>query len=149
PTSGPRAPCPVPARPPGLSSFLCRGCRQPSPDVLHLRLAHAGVIQLSHCEAGGCSRTEWLLWHLVSLCSHPSGPESRSCDIFAEDGTATKYFVQLLAEEVATLDMLDLATAKSNLDKALSHLAAAPAGMANVEAQINVEAGKALVKALE
>uniref|UniRef100_A0A452I7D4 F1F0-ATP synthase delta subunit C-terminal domain-containing protein n=1 Tax=Gopherus agassizii TaxID=38772 RepID=A0A452I7D4_9SAUR len=49
----------------------------------------------------------------------------------------------------ATLDMLDLATAKSNLDKALSHLAAAPAGMANVEAQINVEAGKALVKALE
>ncbi|XP_005302390.2 ATP synthase subunit delta, mitochondrial [Chrysemys picta bellii] len=82
--------------------------------------------------------------------------------VFAEDGTATKYFVssgsitvnadssvQLLAEEVATLDMLDLATAKSNLDKALSQLAAAPDETAKVEAQINVEASEALVKALE
>ncbi|XP_074834573.1 ATP synthase F(1) complex subunit delta, mitochondrial [Carettochelys insculpta] len=82
--------------------------------------------------------------------------------VFAEDGTATKYFVssgsvtvnadssvQLLAEEVATLDMLDLATAKSNLDKALSQLAAASDESAKVEAQINVEASEALVKALE
>ncbi|XP_024060151.2 ATP synthase subunit delta, mitochondrial [Terrapene carolina triunguis] len=82
--------------------------------------------------------------------------------VFTEDGTATKYFVssgsitvnadssvQLLAEEVATLDMLDLATAKSNLDKALSQLAAAPDETAKVEAQINVEASEALVKALE
>uniref|UniRef100_A0A8C3RWB6 ATP synthase F(1) complex subunit delta, mitochondrial n=2 Tax=Chelydra serpentina TaxID=8475 RepID=A0A8C3RWB6_CHESE len=82
--------------------------------------------------------------------------------VFAEDGTATKYFVssgsitvnadssvQLLAEEVATLDMLDLAAAKSNLDKALSQLAAAPDETAKVEAQINVEASEALVKALE
>ncbi|KAH1172789.1 hypothetical protein KIL84_016628 [Mauremys mutica] len=69
--------------------------------------------------------------------------------VFAEHGTATKYFVQLLAEEVATFDMLALATAKSNLDKALSQLGTAPDGMAKVEAQINVEAGEALVKALE
>ncbi|KAM7150996.1 LOW QUALITY PROTEIN: ATP synthase F(1) complex subunit delta, mitochondrial [Macrochelys suwanniensis] len=81
--------------------------------------------------------------------------------VFAEDGTATRYFVssgsninadssmQLPAEEVATSDMLDLATAKSNVNKALSHLAAAPDETAKVEAQINVEASEALVKALE
>ncbi|CAM2112217.1 unnamed protein product [Caretta caretta] len=57
--------------------------------------------------------------------------------VFAKDGTATKYFVQLLAEEVATLDMLDLATAKLNLDKSLSQLAAVPDVTAKVEAQIN------------
>ncbi|KYO44415.1 ATP synthase subunit delta, mitochondrial [Alligator mississippiensis] len=52
--------------------------------------------------------------------------------VYAEDGTASKYFVssgsvtvnadssvQLLAEEVASMDMLDLAAAKSNLEKAL------------------------------
>ncbi|OPJ86603.1 ATP synthase subunit delta, mitochondrial [Patagioenas fasciata monilis] len=51
--------------------------------------------------------------------------------VYAEDGTATKYFVssgsvtvhadstvQVLAEEAVTMDMLDLATAKSNLEKA-------------------------------
>ncbi|CAM9763523.1 unnamed protein product [Bubo scandiacus] len=53
--------------------------------------------------------------------------------VYAEDGTATKYFVssgsvtvhadstvQVLAEEAVTMDMLDLATAKSNLEKAVS-----------------------------
>ncbi|KAG6938572.1 ATP synthase, H+ transporting, mitochondrial F1 complex, delta subunit [Chelydra serpentina] len=49
--------------------------------------------------------------------------------VFAQDGTATRYF--------------------SNVDKALSQLAAAPDETANVEAQINVEASEALVKALE
>ncbi|XP_019393819.1 PREDICTED: ATP synthase subunit delta, mitochondrial [Crocodylus porosus] len=82
--------------------------------------------------------------------------------VYAEDGTASKYFVssgsvtvnadssvQLLAEEVASMDMLDLAAAKSNLEKALSELTAAPDEVAKAEAQIRVEANEALVKALE
>ncbi|XP_066490939.1 ATP synthase subunit delta, mitochondrial [Tiliqua scincoides] len=82
--------------------------------------------------------------------------------VFAEDGSATKYFissgsitvnadssVQLLAEEAAQLDKLDLATAKSNLEKALSALASASDETAKAEAQINVEANEAIVKALE
>uniref|UniRef100_A0A803THZ9 ATP synthase F(1) complex subunit delta, mitochondrial n=1 Tax=Anolis carolinensis TaxID=28377 RepID=A0A803THZ9_ANOCA len=82
--------------------------------------------------------------------------------VFAEDGASTKYFVssgsvtvnadssvQLLAEEVALLDQLDLAAAKSNLEKALSEMAAASDESAKAEAQIRVEANEALVKALE
>ncbi|XP_044311909.1 ATP synthase subunit delta, mitochondrial [Varanus komodoensis] len=82
--------------------------------------------------------------------------------VFAEDGSSTKYFVssgsvtvnadssvQLLAEEVALLDQLDATTAKSNLEKALSELAAASDGAAKAEAQIKVEASEAIVKALE
>ncbi|XP_032992466.1 ATP synthase subunit delta, mitochondrial [Lacerta agilis] len=82
--------------------------------------------------------------------------------VFAEDGSSTKYFissgsvtvnadssVQLLAEEVATLDQLDAATAKSNLEKALSAVASASDEAAKAEAQINVEANEAIVKALE
>ncbi|XP_019368705.1 PREDICTED: ATP synthase subunit delta, mitochondrial, partial [Gavialis gangeticus] len=82
--------------------------------------------------------------------------------VYAEDGTASKYFVssgsvtvnadssvQLLAEEVASVDMLDLAAAKSNLEKALSELTAASDEVAKAEAQIKVEANEALVKALE
>uniref|UniRef100_A0A8D0GPV2 ATP synthase F(1) complex subunit delta, mitochondrial n=1 Tax=Sphenodon punctatus TaxID=8508 RepID=A0A8D0GPV2_SPHPU len=82
--------------------------------------------------------------------------------IFAEDGAASKYFVssgsvtvnadssvQLLVEEAALLDQFDVATAKSNLEKALSQLASAPDETAKAEAQINVEANEALVKALE
>ncbi|KAJ6655161.1 hypothetical protein lerEdw1_005639, partial [Lerista edwardsae] len=82
--------------------------------------------------------------------------------VFAEDGSATKYFVssgsitvnadssvQLLAEEAAPLDQLDLAAAKSNLEKAISALASASDETAKAEAQINVEANEALVKALE
>ncbi|ETE61536.1 ATP synthase subunit delta, mitochondrial, partial [Ophiophagus hannah] len=57
--------------------------------------------------------------------------------------------VQLLAEEVALLDQLDAATAKSNLDKALSELTSATDEVAKAEAQINVEANEAIVKALE
>ncbi|XP_054836680.1 ATP synthase subunit delta, mitochondrial [Eublepharis macularius] len=82
--------------------------------------------------------------------------------VFTDDGSATKYFVssgsitvnadssvQLLAEEVAQLDHLDLAAAKSNLEKALSELASASDETAKAEAQIKVEANEALVKALE
>ncbi|XP_030822502.1 ATP synthase subunit delta, mitochondrial [Camarhynchus parvulus] len=82
--------------------------------------------------------------------------------VHAEDGTATKYFVssgsvtvhadstvQVLAEEAVTMDMLDLATAKSNLEKAVSEMAAASDEAAKAEAQIKVEANEALVKALE
>ncbi|XP_025920536.1 ATP synthase subunit delta, mitochondrial [Apteryx rowi] len=82
--------------------------------------------------------------------------------VYAEDGTATKYFVssgsvtvhadstvQVLAEEAVTMDMLDLATAKSNLEKAVSEMAAASDEAAKAEAQIKVEANEALVKALE
>ncbi|XP_048354298.1 ATP synthase subunit delta, mitochondrial [Sphaerodactylus townsendi] len=82
--------------------------------------------------------------------------------VFAEDGSATKYFVssgsitvnadssvQLLAEEVAELDRLDLAAAKSNLEKALAELSSASDETAKAEAQISVEANEALVKALE
>uniref|UniRef100_A0A7N5JV79 ATP synthase F(1) complex subunit delta, mitochondrial n=1 Tax=Ailuropoda melanoleuca TaxID=9646 RepID=A0A7N5JV79_AILME len=82
--------------------------------------------------------------------------------VFDEDGSSKKYFVssgsltvnadssvQLLAEEVALLDELDAATAKSNLDKALSELASATDEVAKAEAQISVEANEAIVKALE
>uniref|UniRef100_A0A493T5W8 F1F0-ATP synthase delta subunit C-terminal domain-containing protein n=1 Tax=Anas platyrhynchos platyrhynchos TaxID=8840 RepID=A0A493T5W8_ANAPP len=57
--------------------------------------------------------------------------------------------VQVLAEEAVTMDMLDLATAKSNLEKAISEVAAASDEAAKAEAQIKVEANEALVKALE
>lgn len=57
--------------------------------------------------------------------------------------------VQVLAEEAVTMDMLDLATAKSNLEKAVSEMAAASDEAARAEAQIKVEANEALVKALE
>ncbi|XP_071584134.1 ATP synthase subunit delta, mitochondrial [Heliangelus exortis] len=82
--------------------------------------------------------------------------------VYAEDGTATKYFVssgsvtvhadssvQVLAEEAVPMDMLDLATAKSNLEKAVSEMAAASDEAAKAEAQIKVEANEALIKALE
>ncbi|XP_034278549.1 ATP synthase subunit delta, mitochondrial [Pantherophis guttatus] len=82
--------------------------------------------------------------------------------VFDEDGSSKKYFVssgsltvnadssvQVLAEEVALLDQFDAATAKSNLDKALSELASATDEVAKAEAQINVEANEAIMKALE
>ncbi|XP_077187553.1 ATP synthase F(1) complex subunit delta, mitochondrial [Paroedura picta] len=82
--------------------------------------------------------------------------------VFTEEGSATKFFVssgsvtvnadstvQLLAEEVAQLDHLDLAAAKSNLEKALSEVSSASDDIAKAEAQISVEANEALVKALE
>ncbi|KAM4809880.1 ATP synthase F(1) complex subunit delta, mitochondrial [Rhinophrynus dorsalis] len=82
--------------------------------------------------------------------------------VFSEDGTPTKYFVssgsvtvnsdssvQLLAEEAVTLDMLDLNVAKSNLEKAQAELMSAGDEVAKAEAQINLEACEAIVKALE
>ncbi|XP_063770416.1 ATP synthase subunit delta, mitochondrial [Pseudophryne corroboree] len=82
--------------------------------------------------------------------------------VFSDDGTATKYFVssgsvtvnadssvQVLAEEAVTLDMLDPSTAKSNLEKAQAALQSTADEVAKAEAQINVEACEAIVKALE
>ncbi|KAM9329831.1 ATP synthase F(1) complex subunit delta, mitochondrial [Gastrophryne carolinensis] len=82
--------------------------------------------------------------------------------VIADDGAATKYFVssgsvtvnvdssvQLLAEEAVSLDMLDPSTAKSNLEKAQAALLSAGDEVAKAEAQINVEACEAIVKALE
>lgn len=82
--------------------------------------------------------------------------------VHAEDGTTTKYFVssgsvtvnadssvQLLAEEAVTLDMLDLGTARANLEKAQSELLGAADEAARAEIQIRIEASEALVKALE
>ncbi|XP_006240907.1 ATP synthase subunit delta, mitochondrial isoform X1 [Rattus norvegicus] len=82
--------------------------------------------------------------------------------VHAEDGTTTKYFVssgsvtvnadssvQLLAEEVVTLDMLDLGAARANLEKAQSELSGAADEAARAEIQIRIEANEALVKALE
>ncbi|EHB02465.1 ATP synthase subunit delta, mitochondrial [Heterocephalus glaber] len=82
--------------------------------------------------------------------------------VHAEDGTTTKYFVssgsvtvnadssvQLLAEEAVTLDMLDLGTARANLEKAQSELSGAADEASRAEIQIRIEANEALVKALE
>ncbi|MEE6487572.1 hypothetical protein FKM82_014942 [Ascaphus truei] len=82
--------------------------------------------------------------------------------VFSDDGVPTKYFVssgsvtvnadssvQLLAEEAVTLDMLDLAEAKSSLEKAQAELSRAADEVAKSEALINVEASEAIVKALE
>ncbi|XP_043846323.1 ATP synthase subunit delta, mitochondrial [Dromiciops gliroides] len=82
--------------------------------------------------------------------------------VHAEDGTTTKYFVssgsvtvnadssvQLLAEEAVALDMLDLAVAKSNLEKAHSELSGVSDEAGRAEVQIRIEANEAIVKALE
>ncbi|XP_029469321.1 ATP synthase subunit delta, mitochondrial-like [Rhinatrema bivittatum] len=82
--------------------------------------------------------------------------------VFSEDGTATKYFVssgsvtvnadssvQLLAEEVATLDMLDSNIARANLEKAQAELLSASDEASKAEALIRVEASEAIVKSLE
>ncbi|XP_048845878.1 ATP synthase subunit delta, mitochondrial [Brienomyrus brachyistius] len=82
--------------------------------------------------------------------------------VFSEDGSSAKYFVssgsvtvnadssvQLLAEEAVTLDNLDLATAKANLEKAQADLGTATDEASRAEAQISIEANEAIVKALE
>ncbi|XP_006903604.1 PREDICTED: ATP synthase subunit delta, mitochondrial-like [Elephantulus edwardii] len=82
--------------------------------------------------------------------------------VHAEDGTTSKYFmssgcvtvnadssVQLLAEEAVTLDMLDAGAARANLEKAQAELAGAADEAQQAEIQIRIEAGEALVKALE
>ncbi|KAM8962026.1 ATP synthase F(1) complex subunit delta, mitochondrial [Pelodytes ibericus] len=82
--------------------------------------------------------------------------------VFTDDGTANKYFVssgsvtvnedssvQVLAEEAVPLDRLDLSAAKLNLEKAQAELLSASEEAAKAEAQINVEANEAIVKALE
>ncbi|XP_061097245.1 ATP synthase subunit delta, mitochondrial-like [Conger conger] len=82
--------------------------------------------------------------------------------VFADDGSATKFFVssgsvtvnadssvQLLAEEAVTLDSLDVAVAKANLEKAQAELLGAADETARTELLISIEAGEALVKALE
>ncbi|KPP67136.1 ATP synthase, H+ transporting, mitochondrial F1 complex, delta subunit-like [Scleropages formosus] len=82
--------------------------------------------------------------------------------VFGEDGSSTKYFVssgsvtvnadssvQLLAEEAVTLDNLDLAAAKANLEKAQSELGTASDEATRAELLISIEANEAIVKALE
>uniref|UniRef100_A0A3Q0SCW7 ATP synthase F(1) complex subunit delta, mitochondrial n=1 Tax=Amphilophus citrinellus TaxID=61819 RepID=A0A3Q0SCW7_AMPCI len=82
--------------------------------------------------------------------------------VFNEDGTSAKYFVssgsvtvnadssvQLLAEEAVPLDQLDIAAAKTNLEKAQSDLAGTTDEAARAEVQISIEANEAIVKALE
>ncbi|XP_037625874.1 ATP synthase subunit delta, mitochondrial [Sebastes umbrosus] len=82
--------------------------------------------------------------------------------VFSDDGAPTKFFVssgsitvnadssvQLLVEEGVSLDQLDVAAAKANLDKAISELAGASDEAARAEVQISIEANEAIVKALE
>ncbi|XP_067824446.1 ATP synthase subunit delta, mitochondrial [Heptranchias perlo] len=82
--------------------------------------------------------------------------------VFDEEGEQIKYFVssgsvtvnadssvQLLAEEVAALDELDIAAAKANLEKAHAELSSASGEIERAEALINIEANEAIVKALE
>ena len=79
-----------------------------------------------------------------------------------EDGSSVKYFVssgsitvnadssvQLLAEEAVTLDQLDIAAARANLEKAQADLSTASDEAARAEVQISIEANEAIVKALE
>ncbi|XP_006892247.1 PREDICTED: ATP synthase subunit delta, mitochondrial-like [Elephantulus edwardii] len=82
--------------------------------------------------------------------------------VYAEDDTTTKYFVssgsvtvntdssvQLLAEEAVTLDLLDVGTARANLEMAQAELAGAVDEAQRTEIQIRNEASEVLVKALE
>ncbi|XP_056269964.1 ATP synthase subunit delta, mitochondrial [Pseudoliparis swirei] len=82
--------------------------------------------------------------------------------VFSDDGTAAKFFVssgsitvnadssvQLLVEEAASLDQLDIAAARANLEKAQSEMAGASDEAARAAVQISIEANEALVKALE
>ncbi|KAL3047587.1 hypothetical protein OYC64_021724 [Pagothenia borchgrevinki] len=81
--------------------------------------------------------------------------------IFNDDGSATKYFVssgsitvnadssvQLLVEEAATLDDLDIDAAKANLEQAQSEMSGISDEAVRAAAQINLEAHEAIVKAL-
>ncbi|NWW94655.1 ATPD synthase, partial [Rhynochetos jubatus] len=74
--------------------------------------------------------------------------------VYAEDGTATKYFGRTRRLSCRGLSVTPslrsrAQTAKSNLEKAVSEVAAASDEAAKAEAQIKVEANEALVKALE
>ncbi|KAF2894255.1 hypothetical protein ILUMI_11916 [Ignelater luminosus] len=82
--------------------------------------------------------------------------------VFENDGSVKKVFVssgtvtinedssvQIIAEEAATIDQLDLAAAREVLSKAQSELSSATTDQAKAEAAIAVEVGEALVKAAE
>ncbi|KAF3691080.1 ATP synthase subunit delta, mitochondrial [Channa argus] len=82
--------------------------------------------------------------------------------VFNDDGSSVKYFVssgsvtvnadssvQLLAEEAVSLDQLDIAAARANLEKAQSDLASTSDEAARAEVLISIEANEAIVKALE
>uniref|UniRef100_UPI00398ED9CF ATP synthase subunit delta, mitochondrial n=1 Tax=Pristiophorus japonicus TaxID=55135 RepID=UPI00398ED9CF len=82
--------------------------------------------------------------------------------VFDEEGAQTKYFVssgsvtvnadssvQLLAEEAAAMDDLDIAAAKANLDKATAELSSTSNEVERAEALISIEANEAIIKALE
>ncbi|XP_038649468.1 ATP synthase subunit delta, mitochondrial-like [Scyliorhinus canicula] len=82
--------------------------------------------------------------------------------VFDEEGAQSKYFVssgsmtvnadssvQLLAEEAAALDELDITAAKANLDKANAELSSASGEIERAEVLISIEAHEAIIKALE
>ncbi|XP_048415330.2 ATP synthase subunit delta, mitochondrial [Stegostoma tigrinum] len=82
--------------------------------------------------------------------------------VYDEEGAQTKYFVssgsvtvnadssvQLLAEEAATLDELDISAAKANLDKANAELSSASGEVERAEALISIETNEAIIKALD
>ncbi|XP_029286348.1 ATP synthase F(1) complex subunit delta, mitochondrial [Cottoperca gobio] len=82
--------------------------------------------------------------------------------IFSDDATPAKYFVssgsvtvnadstvQLLVEECAALDQLDVVAAKANLETARSEMVGVSDEAARAAIQISIEANEALVKALE
>ncbi|KAK9519141.1 hypothetical protein VZT92_021887 [Zoarces viviparus] len=82
--------------------------------------------------------------------------------VFGDDGSAAKFFVssgsvtvnadssvQLLVEEAAPLDQLDIAAARANLEKAQSEMAGLSDEAARAAVQISIDANEAMVKALE
>lgn len=82
--------------------------------------------------------------------------------MFEDAGTSKKYFVssgivtinedssvQILAEEAAALEDLDLAAARDVLSKAQSAASTAATEEAKAEALISVEVAEELVKAVE
>ncbi|XP_051893827.1 ATP synthase subunit delta, mitochondrial [Pristis pectinata] len=82
--------------------------------------------------------------------------------VFDEEGVQTKYFVssgsvtvnadssvQLLAEEAAALENLDVTAAKANLEKANAELSSATDAVERAEALISIETNEAIIKALE
>ncbi|CAH8868513.1 unnamed protein product [Trichobilharzia szidati] len=82
--------------------------------------------------------------------------------VYENDGNIKKYFVssgivtvnndssiQVLAEEAAALDQLDIQAAKEGMSKAQSELSSATTELDKAEAQIAVEAYEELSRALE
>ncbi|KAB0798360.1 hypothetical protein PPYR_09353 [Photinus pyralis] len=72
--------------------------------------------------------------------------------VFVSSGTVTineDSSVQVIAEEAATLDQLDLAAAKETLSSALSQMNSAQSEKEKAEAAIAVEVAETIVKSIE